>query len=871
MTHVEEFLKFLADHDLTPSDGQVIDDDKPHYFHVEGDRRNTKKASYCLASDGDGFAYGWVCSHRTGEVINWHSKSKRKATPEEKAEWKRKRDEKRAQSEARQAGAKAASRKEAMEIWRAASVDGASEYLTRKDVTLPGVRYDGSDIIVPLWRDGALVAVQRIKPDGDKLFQQGSDHIGAYYAIKGDASVISICEGAATAGTIAQATGWSVIAAINAGNLKPVAQAMRKKYADARIVIAADNDHETAARRPDVGNVGMDKAQQAAVAIGGAQVFAPDTEQGVSDWNDVAARHGIDAVRDGLMRVTPAPAVMDDAEYEIDYGDEGDVVEDERDPMAVIRPLGHNRGSYYFFPKATGQVMEFSATALGRSQNLYQLAPRGFWEMLYAPEDNMGKICEYASAQLIELCQQKGVFSLEDARGVGVWRDSGSLVVNCGHMIVGEGIRCAPSEYDGDYVYEAGPRVIDMDAEPLSVQDAARFREICKSLTWRRPQYGDFLAGWCVIAGVGGCLDWRSHIFITGQKGSGKSTVMDDIVMGAIHGIAIKRDGGTTEPGIRKAIGMSSRPFVMDEAEGESAARRAQMQLILEYFRNASSGATVENGNASYVARSAACFGAINPRIDQGADADRWSILELVPNMAADRDAHYKKLLADIRDVITKDFPDRLLVRTVANLDVLLHNIEVFVDVFSAKLGNKRAGDQVGTLMAGAYSLTSSKRVTQRFVEDWVSAQDWEWSELSGGTADAETLVGYIMSHRVRYDQDGMGRESTIGEMIWRVHRGEGVAVEAAARGLGSVGIKIDGDRLVISNTSPRIKDALKDTPWGASWKRTLGDYPGSDNCGGRVVYFAAGIKSRATSIPLADALGGDSGGDDGFEMEGFE
>jgi len=867
---VQEFITAMRNAGVGPSSADdIIADDAARYYHVDGDKPRTKKGSYRL-SDDDGFGFGWFYNHRTGENTNWHSKSKRKLSDDDKAEYKARlaASKKRREEQRKEDGI--AAQAEAATIWARSDRTGTSSYLERKGVVLRGVRYDGGNVVVPIWRDGVMVAVQQIMPDGFKLFLKGSDHMGGYFSIKGSMDTIAICEGVSTAASVSMATGWSVIASFNAANLKAVAVAIRAKYPDARIVIAGDNDHEATDGKGQPLNIGRDKAGQAAVAIGGAQVLLPPDAAGVSDWNDVHIMDGIDAVRDALLSAPVAIATQPDDsgdQWEPDYGDDdGDVID--VDPWGEIRPLGHNRGAYYFFPRSTGQIMEFSATSLGRPQNLFQLARRGFWERMYAPEEKMGTICEYASADLIAECHNRGIFSVENARGVGVWRDGKALLVNCGDVIVGEGVKCHPSEYDGDYVYEAGQRVIDMEAMPLSNAEASKFRDICGNLTWKKPQYGDFLAGWVVISAVGGCVDWRPHIFVTGRKGSGKSTVMDKIVRDALKGIAVKRDGGTTEPGIRKALGASSRPFIMDEAEAESAQRRAQLQLILEYFRNASSGAVVENANATYVARSAACFGAINPRIDQGADADRWSMLELEPNNKPDSEAHYKRLLSDIDTVITDDFPHRLLARTVANLNVLLANISVFISVFSKKLGSKRAGDQVGTLLAGAYSLVSDKRVTYDFVDEWVSNQDWNWSELTGGGSDADALVQHIMAARVRYDHDGMGRESSIGELIWRASTPGALGSDDAARGLGGVGVKVDGDRIVISNTASPLKRILNDTPWGV-WKRTLGDYEGAEGVG--QTYFGPGVKTRATSIPLA-ALGlDDVVVADGWDMEGFE
>lgn len=870
---VQEFIDAMNAAGIGPSDpSEIIADDEIHRYALQGDRPHVKNGSYKLA-ENDGFGFGWFQSFKMGEVINWHSKTRRRWSPEEKAAHKRRAEEaKRKRDEARKSAAQA-SRAEAVAIWNSASRTGHSPYLERKGVDLRGVRYDGETLIVPMWRDGEIASVQRILPDGAKLFLKASDHVGAYFSIRGEPDTIAICEGVANGAWVAKATGWSVICAFNAGNLKPVAKSVRKKYPDARIVFAADNDHETVNGKGEPWNVGKEKAQQAAVAIGGAQVIVPECEEGESDWDDVAHRLGLGAVRDALTSV-PAPVEPDYPEEEDDQwlpdfdGDE--VVVD--DPMDAIRPLGFDKGRYYFFPRATGQIMDFSATDLGRQQNLFQLAPLRFWLETYAPEESMSKIAGMASAELIDACHRRGIYKIGDARGVGVWRDKGgSLLVNCGDVIVGEGVRCHPSEFKGDYVYEAGKRVINMDVEPLDAHSASKFRDICRTLTWRRKQSGDLMAGWCVIAAAGGCLSWRPHIFITGRKGSGKSTAMEKIVMGALDRIAIKRDGGTTEAGIRKAIGLSSSPFIMDEAEAESGARRAQMKAILEYFRNASSGAVVENAYDTYVARSAACFGAINPFIEQGADADRWSILELVPNTGKDRDAHYKQLLRDISETITRDFPDRLLARTVANLDVLLDNISVFVDVFSEKLGSKRAGDQIGTLIAGSYSLTSSKRVTHEFVEEWVARQDWDWQELQGGADDADTLLTYIMSSRVRYDHNERQYESNIGEMVWRAVHHDAIGHDAALKGLASVGVKIEDGRLIVSNSAPRMRDILKDTPWCANWHRALSDYTGADNCEGRVVYFTTGLRSRATSIPLDLAMGMedvDAGSDDGWEIE---
>gem|GEM_PF-2683153 len=54
-----------------------------------------------------------------------------------------------------------------------------------------------------------------------------------------------IAEGFATSATTHQATGYPVVIACNAGNLEPVAKAMRQKFPSLSIIIYADDATET--------------------------------------------------------------------------------------------------------------------------------------------------------------------------------------------------------------------------------------------------------------------------------------------------------------------------------------------------------------------------------------------------------------------------------------------------------------------------------------------------------------------------------------------------------------------------------------------------------------------------------------------------
>ena len=180
----------------------------------------------------------------------------------------------------------------------------------------------------------------------------------------------------------------------------------------------------------------------------------------------------------------------------------------------------------------------------------------------------------------------------------------------------------------------------------------------------------------------------------------------------------------------------------------------------------------------------------------------------------------------------------------------LLANCRTFSLAAAAFLGDKRTGDQLGPMLAGAFALTSTKEVDYDFARRWIEDQDWGWSLTGEDEADCQKLVTHIATHRINYDIQGMRRESPIGDMITyaasQLHENHKAAVD----GLKTYGIKVKDGRVYIANQSPQLRKALSDTPW-VPWGRTLGDYPGADNADGKTVYFAPGYVSKATSIPL--------------------
>lgn len=130
-------------------------------------------------------------------------------------------------------------------------------------------------IAVPLRDiDGVIWNLQMIWPTGKKTFFKNGRKSGCFHVLGSikPAARLVVTEGYATGATIHELTGCPVVVALDAGQLLPVCLALRGRYPDADMLIAADNDANTE------GNPGVTSARAAAVAVR-ARLAVPTFEQ----------------------------------------------------------------------------------------------------------------------------------------------------------------------------------------------------------------------------------------------------------------------------------------------------------------------------------------------------------------------------------------------------------------------------------------------------------------------------------------------------------------------------------------------------------------------------------------------------------------
>jgi len=303
MTHpTESFRAAMLAAGLTPPN-DVVCDGNLHRFSTSGKARDDS-GWYTLYMDG--VPAGSFGCWRKGFSQSWCSKSTDVMTPAEREAHHQRVEAMRKTREADQHQRQQQAAQTAANRWQAAAQATEHPYLTAKGVKSYGLKAEGEALLIPM-RDtvGKLHSLQVIDPTGGKRFQPGGRVKGCYFGIgklTTTGGPLLVCEGYATGASIHQTTGQAVAVAFNAGNLLEVAQALRSKYPELRLILAADDDHLTA------GNPGVTKATEAAGAVGGL-LATPRFPQGRgdkdTDFNDLHKLAGLDAVKACIEAAAP--------------------------------------------------------------------------------------------------------------------------------------------------------------------------------------------------------------------------------------------------------------------------------------------------------------------------------------------------------------------------------------------------------------------------------------------------------------------------------------------------------------------------------------------------------------------------------------
>lgn len=367
-----------------------------------------------------------------------------------------------------------------------------------------------------------------------------------------------------------------------------------------------------------------------------------------------------------------------------------------------------------------------------------------------------------AAQALVVECVRKGIFDPAGRmRGRGAHRPekgAGGLVLHCGDKLlvtvpkadgsVKEWRWIDTGEHER-YVYQAGEPIPRPWHEEADARPAEKLLALLQTWNWKRPALDPILCLGAIGAGmIGGALPWRPHVWITGGRGTGKSTLNGkDGVIHRLFGTGVFRTANTSAAGIRSSLRNSTIPVMIDELEASKDGRHAE--AIIELARIASSGDVATRGSSDHSAveftlQSCFWFSSILIPHMEPQDRSRLAILELGPLPAG---------VAPPDALQTVDFGamGRQLMRRMQDGWQRLAPTKAKFHAALAALGHdNRACDQFGTLLACADVLISDD--VRMVPEDeglshWVQhCRPQRMAEVTETTADHEACLAHILT-----------------------------------------------------------------------------------------------------------------------------
>lgn len=498
---------------------------------------------------------------------------------------------------------------------------------------------------------------------------------------------------------------------------------------------------------------------------------------------------------------------------------------------------------------------------------------------------------EAVADAIIAACHRMGVWSPQHkVRGRGAWLgDDGELIVHLGDCLMING-RTAPCGRRGSCVYTVRDRLPRPARAAQPAGPGGPGHELVRHLeSWnfRRGRLDRLLMlGAHAQSWLGGAFEFRSHVVVTGDRGTGKTTCLQ--AMHHMHGPSLVLVSDASPAGLWQTLGNDALPCALDEFENEPGSDRAQAQLRL--MRQASSGAVVLRGgadhrSAEFVVRSPFVFASVTmpPLLPQ--DRSRLVQVDFQP---LTRVAYSALGLPELGRRLFRRMIDRWP-------DLQGRALPLWRAALMRAGWDGRGADLYGTLLAGA-DVALHDATPADFLADLVAELEEtrlahladevpEWRRLLDHLAATvvdpyrrgeRQPLGALMLSSAGYGWGAVAREDGIQDPA---DRSEGQAEAAAgehdavtaANALASLGVRIDYREfddepyerrwLLIANCHPALSEVFKGTRWQSppgvtgAWKQTLLRCPGARQLP-HVTRFR-GVASRAVALPLSAALAG--------------
>ena len=468
-----------------------------------------------------------------------------------------------------------------------------------------------------------------------------------------------------------------------------------------------------------------------------------------------------------------------------------------------------------------------------------------------------GVKADEAADALMAAASAKGIWSNADhVRGRGAWRDSnGRLILHLGNKLLTPDGEIGPSRIE-DKIYPAGaalplPAQDTQDASSAVGSPGNVLLDRLKSWSWHRKDTDPvLLLGWIGAAMLGGALNWRPAVFVTGDAESGKSTLHK--LIEAMLGDMLVHAANTTPAGIYQRVGHSALPVAVDELENDQGKSERSRQ-ILELARLSSSGGLLLRGGANHSgsefrARSCFLFSSILVPPLPPQDLRRLAILTLHTLPAG------AKFVVEPRR--WEPVGRQVLRRLIDQWPRFDQTLDLYREVLMENGHGQGGADQFGTLLACADLILHDAEPDVETLATWGKrlAAD-TLAETLATVSDARACLDYLLEAQPESWKGGT--KQGVAELCAQImgHAEAGLANDAlAAGGMRLVQRRgLPGWWLAVGTSHRGTQKLYEESRWrGAAgitgpWAQALGRLEGAiSNCTQKI----GGKATRCTLIP---------------------
>lgn len=564
-----------------------------------------------------------------------------------------------------------------------------------------------------------------------------------------------------------------------------------------------------------------------------------------------------------------------------------------------VTPIGKN-GLLCHYLDGAGSYVQLEAKAHSKN-TLYGLFgqhagfmigplqwAKGFDEKTRRPKDFAP---DKVARDLIAACDAEGPFpGPECLRGNGAWAgEDGALLVHCGDVVMNGKVVERPGKRDR-HIYVRRPartRPATMPQPAGEEGPGAELLRLLRCWQWRRPELAPkLMLGAIGAAWLCGAMEVRPQIWVTGERGSGKSTLMKRLLAQVLHeGESCIVTDDPTPAGVRSRMQQDSIALIYDEAEPSED--NTKLNGVIELARSAFSGgsslrSTSDHGNVMHAIRFAGFFSSILRPSFKTQDLSRICTFVLLKNPSG----RAPQLAADTLRLLGR----RLHRRMIDMWPDFQLRLALWRDAVIAAGLDGRGADLYGTLLAAQdVMLHDDAPDSDTLAETAAAVAEATRADRAEEEPEWSRCLGHLRTSPA--PQWRGGQQGDIGMVIAQAARRQVIQVEDAEprrptaqeaadaeRALAALGLRVVLTRdagsthpivdpitrdyvgmLAVANAHATLASIFNRTPWAAragaagAWKAALEETPGARVS--KEMRFG-GATSRCVLVPLEHALG---------------